>query len=166
VTMQAGVPLQFTVTASDLDLPRQKLNFSLGQGSPFGIILDPVTGQFTWTPTATQATLAQTIAIRVTDDGSPPLSAVTTFTASPQGGAVSAIRVQVSRVTAEVINVCMEGGDLGTVYALETSTNLHPPSGDPQWTVLQTIWKGSENFCEVTSSTVNTVRYYRIRRAQ
>ncbi len=127
--------LTFTVTATDSDLPAQKLALSLVPGSmivpvspvglatdgvrapgserrallglgddsstvlsdarrfgvallnlpsasniPEGATIDPVTGVFRWTPTEAQGPGKYPITVRVTDDGTPPLSAEQTFT--------------------------------------------------------------------------------------
>lgn len=163
--IKEGVPLEFTASAFDLDRPAQKLTYSLEQGAPFGATIDPVTGRFSWTPSPTQATSQWTITVRVTDDGTPPKSSIQTFMASPEGP-VSEVRLEVARLTPELITICVDGGTTGTVYTLETSTNLQTQPTPTEWTVLQTIWKGDQNYCETTHSTVTTARYYRVRRVQ
>ena len=65
------VPLTFTATATDTDLPANSLTFSLGSGAPAGATIDPTTGVFQYTPSSC-ATLS--VPILVTDNGSPPLS--------------------------------------------------------------------------------------------
>jgi hypothetical protein len=60
--------LSFTVTASDMD-PSDTLNFSLI--GPTGASIDPVTGQFTWTPTASQGPGIYPATVYVNDDGTP-----------------------------------------------------------------------------------------------
>jgi hypothetical protein len=165
VGIKEGVPVQFTATAYDLDRPAQKLTFSLDEGAPFGATIDPITGVFTWTPNPTQATVTSLITVRVTDDGSPPKSAAVTFTATSSNSA-PALRLNVQRLTAELITVCVEGGAVGTVYNLESAVDLSAPSKPDQWTVLQTIWKGADNYCETTHSIVSAARFYRVRRVQ
>ncbi len=66
-----GVPITFTVTATDADLPANSLTFSLDPGAPAGATIDATTGVFTWVP-ITNGTFPVTI--RVTDNGTPPLS--------------------------------------------------------------------------------------------
>src|SRR5262249_51217894 len=131
-SIQAGVPLQFTATAFDTDRPAQTLTFSLDNGAPFGATIDPLTGEFSWTPTPTQATTQYSITVRVTDSGDPPKSATTTFTAAPQGP-LTAVTLQVSRLTSEVITVCMQGGSVGAIYNLETTGDLKYPTNLSAW---------------------------------
>lgn len=164
-SIEGGVPLEFDVTAFDPDRPAQKLRFSLDQGAPFGATLDPDTGRFSWTPTATQATVQAIVTVRVTDDGNPPKSAVASFVAGPSGP-VSTLRLVVKRLTPELITICLEGGEVGGIYTLETCTDLSPDGGLQEWTPLQTFWKGEDPICETTHSTVTSNRYYRVRRAQ
>src|SRR5207237_9158442 len=45
------VPLQFTATATDSDIPAQTLTFSLDSAPP-GATVDAAIGVFKWTPTA------------------------------------------------------------------------------------------------------------------
>jgi hypothetical protein len=70
-TVLPMVALTFTATATDPDVPVNSLTFSLDAGAPAGATIDPSTGAFSWTPTATGT---YPVTIRVTDDGSPPLS--------------------------------------------------------------------------------------------
>jgi len=66
-----GVPVTFTATATDADLPANSLTFSLDPGAPAGATINPTTGAFSWTVSSCGST---PVTIRVTDDGSLPLS--------------------------------------------------------------------------------------------
>ena len=77
--VKAGGHLSFA-TAIDADLPAQTLSYGLDDGAPAGAGIDPVTGVFTWSPSLAQAPGAYTAVAWVTDDGSPPLSAVHSYT--------------------------------------------------------------------------------------
>ena len=74
-----GQLLVLTVTATDMDFPAQTLAYSLDAGAPLGASINPITGLFTWRPTADQAPSTNRLIVRVTDDGAPPLSASTSF---------------------------------------------------------------------------------------
>ncbi len=65
--------LSFKAWANDTDNPANTLAFSLDAGAPAGASIDPVTGDFTWTPTETQGPNTYFITIRVTDNGVPAL---------------------------------------------------------------------------------------------
>ena len=78
-TIDEGSLLSFTATATDADLPPQKLSFGLDAGSPDGSVINPVTGAFTWTPNESQGGSSYLVTIRVTDDGSPALSRAETI---------------------------------------------------------------------------------------
>ena len=56
------------------------LAYSLAPGSPAGASINPATGAFTWTVPATEPPGIYATTIDVTDDNSPPLTAVQTFT--------------------------------------------------------------------------------------
>lgn len=59
--------LSFTATASDPDLPAQTLTFSLGASAPTGASINPLTGAFTWTPTADQGPQVYNFDVCVSD---------------------------------------------------------------------------------------------------
>lgn len=58
--------LAFTLTATDPDLPPQPLAWSL-VAPPAGAAIDPVTGEFSWTPSESQGPKIYSITVRVTD---------------------------------------------------------------------------------------------------
>src|SRR5439155_581471 len=68
--------LVVTNTATDTDLPSNTLTFGLVSG-PSGVALNPTTGVLHWTPAEAQGPSTNTITLKVTDTGSPPLSATT-----------------------------------------------------------------------------------------
>ena len=70
-TGEVGVPLTFTATATDTDVPPQTLTFSFGPLTDIPAVIDPSTGVFTWTPSVPGQYRAT---ILVTDNGTPPLS--------------------------------------------------------------------------------------------
>ena len=75
LTNQTGAeqtPVTFTATAGDPD-PSDTLSFSLS-GAPAGASIDPVAGDFTWTPTEAQGPNVYNFDVVVTDSGSPALS--------------------------------------------------------------------------------------------
>jgi hypothetical protein len=67
-----------TNTAGDADLPVNTLTFSL-VSAPSGVNLDPSSGVLTWTPSEAQGPSTNPITVRVTDNGTPPLSDTKSF---------------------------------------------------------------------------------------
>jgi hypothetical protein len=88
---QEGSTLTLKASATDPD-PGQTLTFSLGPGAPAGARIDPTTGVFTWTPRE-ESSSPTSVTIRVTDDGSPPLSASRTFSISVADAPLTTIPV-------------------------------------------------------------------------
>ncbi len=76
--INGGRLLVFTASAVDTNLPSQTLTFSLGAGAPAGASIDPLTGQVRWRPGVVSFPATNALALKVTDDGSPSLSATTT----------------------------------------------------------------------------------------
>ena len=70
--------LVFTNSATDPD--GNTLTFSLDPGAPTNATINSITGVFSWTPTEAQGPSTNSITVRVTDNGSPALSATNTFT--------------------------------------------------------------------------------------
>lgn len=79
-SVQQGDLLSATVVATDPDLPANSLSYSLGPGAPAGASIDPVSGLFTWTPSAQQAPSTSVITVQVSDSGVPSLSVSRSFT--------------------------------------------------------------------------------------
>jgi hypothetical protein len=77
--LDENTELAITILATDTDIPAQDLTFSLGPGAPEGAAIHPTTGVFTWTPNEAQGPASYPITIRVSDDGSPSLSAEETI---------------------------------------------------------------------------------------
>ncbi len=73
-----GQLLSLTVGASDPDRPAQTLRFSLVQ-APQGASIQATTGLLLWRPNGEQGGRIHTCTVRVTDNGTPPLSADATF---------------------------------------------------------------------------------------
>src|SRR6185503_9216898 len=77
-TVDEGSALTLTATATDSDVPVQVLTFSL-VSPPAGATITP-SGAFSWTPNETQGPSSTIITVKVTDNGSPNLSATNNFT--------------------------------------------------------------------------------------
>ena len=78
-TIYGLAPLIVTNTATDTDVPVNTLTFGLLSG-PTGLTLNTNTGVINWTPTSAQCPSTNVVTVRVTDDGSPNLSATNSFT--------------------------------------------------------------------------------------
>jgi Ca2+-binding RTX toxin-like protein len=76
-TVDEGGTVSFTATASSFETS-ETMTYSLDPGAPAGASIDPVTGEFTFTPDDGPA--SYTITVRVTDNGLPPLSDTQTVT--------------------------------------------------------------------------------------
>ncbi|MCX6904374.1 MAG: lamin tail domain-containing protein, partial [Verrucomicrobia bacterium] len=84
-TGAAGALLTFSASASDPDVPRQSLTFSLDPGAPPGATIDPFSGDFVWN-IPLDFTGTWPITVRVTDNGIPASSAAQIFTITVSSG--------------------------------------------------------------------------------
>jgi hypothetical protein len=88
-TISAGANYAFTLTAFDPDLPVQTLSYVFDSAPPAGMTID-ATGTIHWQPLDSQVG-AHSVTVRITDDGSPVLSATRTIDFQVTGGAPTAI---------------------------------------------------------------------------
>jgi len=152
----AGATLVTTNSAFDPDAPSQTLTFSL-MGAPANATLTTNNGTnavFTWRPLVSQANTTNTITIKVTDNGSPPLSASQSFTitvnplAPPTVSSIAASASQISLVV---------DGPTGPDYSLLASTNL------TDWQAISTTNSPTLPITLIdTNYNLYPVRYYRI----
>ena len=80
-SLPVGGVLIVQAAATDSDFPAQTLTFSLEE-APAGAVIAPSTGVITWSPTEDQAGSSHAFTLRVTDSGTPSLSATMSFSAT------------------------------------------------------------------------------------
>ncbi len=156
-TINAGVTLIITNAATDPDVPPQPLNFSLLTG-PAGATLTTdgsgTNGIFTWRPSVSLAGTTNPVSVKVTDNGSPDLSATNHFNvivnplAQPVLGPIAVSNRQVS---------LMVSGTQGPDYTLLTSSNL------TDWQVLFTTNSPMIPVTLVDTNSSDASRFYRLR---
>ncbi len=151
-TILAGQTLIITNLASDPNLPPLPLTFSLSN-RPVGASIDPNSGVFTWRPTIVQSPSTQTVAVVVSDNEVPPLTASQSFNvtvtqpASPTINATSVINGQIG---------FWINGDTGPDYTILASTNL------TSWNPIFTVNSPSLPYYWIdTNSVAYPIRYYR-----
>jgi hypothetical protein len=111
--------LSFVVSATDSDLPKQTLTFSIDPGAPAGISINPATGEVLWIPTEEQGPSTNFITIRVTDDGAPPMSAAQTVV-------IVVNEVNTTPILDPVATRNVNEGDLLTFAVSATDSDLPP----------------------------------------
>jgi large repetitive protein len=117
-----GALMTLTAEATDADLPTNRLTFALEAGAPLGMAINPASGLIQWSPGAADAETTNRVSIRVSDNGSPSLSA-TQFLVVRVGP------TQQTRVELEIFNAAPEArlrlhGTVGRTYLIETSNDL------------------------------------------
>lgn len=118
--VNVGVTLNVTNVVTDPDVPPQVLTFAL-LSAPANATLDSDSGIFSWRPPVASAGTTNPVALTVTDNGSPNLSATQTFNvivnpvAQPTMSSANYTNSQFS---------AMVNGDAGPDYIVQTSTNL------------------------------------------
>jgi glucuronoarabinoxylan endo-1,4-beta-xylanase len=122
-TINAGVLLTITNTASDTNLPAQILTFALLSAPTNAALaqLNNTNAVFTWRPLVGQASTTNLVKVQVSDSGSPVLSATNSFMVVVNPLVLPAIStITVSGGQA----VLTATGTVGPDYTLWASTNL------------------------------------------
>ena len=130
----------FTASATDPDLPANTLAFSL-IGAPTGAGIDPVTGEFSWTPAESQGPGVYTFTVKVTDNGDPSLS-------DEQEVELTVLEVNRAPELAPVGNKAVDEGSTLTFTASATDPDL------PANTLAFSLANGTTNCFAVTTCLV------------
>jgi glucuronoarabinoxylan endo-1,4-beta-xylanase len=150
-TVDVGVTLLVTNTASDSDVPAQTLTFGAANTFPAAAAVSS-NGLFSWRPLVSQANTTNMIQIQVTDSGSPPLSATNSFNVvvnavtNPVIGPVNLSAGQVSLTV---------NGPQGPDYTLWSSTDL------VSWQSLFTTNSPSIPFTLTDTNSTDPQRFYK-----
>ncbi len=152
-TINPGFTLRLTNNATDSDLPPQTLSFSLLAG-PTNSALNSVSGVFTWRPLVSQAGTTNAVSVRVSDTGSPIMSATNNF------------KIKVNILSQPALNSItltngfariLASGTTGPDYTLLTSTNL------VNWQPVVTSNSPTLPVVLTDTNAFGTQRYFRIK---
>ena len=156
VATAAGRTLIVTNSSTDADMPAQSLTYYLPV-APEGASINTNSGLITWRSAAAQAGATYPFTVRVTDNGSPSMSATQCFNvtvaslATPQ---LSSLSFSSSRIQFSV------NGDSGPDYVIEAATNLGVGT---IWWPLATNPSPALPFTWSDAVVTNMNRFYRVR---
>jgi len=152
-TINPGVTLLITNVATDSDLPQQALTYSFANAFPANATLNPSNGVFAWRPLINQADSTNAIAIKVTDDGTPNLSATNDFVITVN----AATQPTLSTIALDDNQMSLTAtGMIGPDYTLLTSTNLK------DWQTLFTTNPTAMPVMFTDTNLSQTLRFYRL----
>ena len=151
LALHAGMALRMTNSATDADFPPNTLTFSLVTG-PSGAGVHPSTGYLLWTLTATNAGTTNLFTVRVTDDGSPALTATNSFRVR----IIPPPRVSATAVPPNSVRLDWTSAPRSR-YRVEYAENLAPPS----WLQLGSVVTATGSTATFTDSP-GQQRFYRI----
>jgi Glycosyl hydrolase catalytic core/Ricin-type beta-trefoil lectin domain-like/Putative Ig domain len=148
-----GVPLTFTASATDPDLPANALTYSL-VGAPGGASINPGTGVFTWTPAETQGPGSFNFTVRVSDgnltDDLPVSIAVNETNTAPVLAAIPPQTVRQSNLltfTASAADADLPANSLTySLVGAPSGALIDANTGAFTWTPTETQGPGSFNF--------------------
>jgi hypothetical protein len=143
-----------TNIATDPDLPANRLVFNLGPGAPAGSAIDPVAGRLTWTVPADGEPGTNMLTVRVTDNGTPPLSAEMSFTV----GVVVPLQIEGVALTDQMVTLTWRASP-GQTYQVEYKTDLRKVA----WNTLPiTIAATNHHATFVDTLGAGPLKFYRI----
>lgn len=116
-TVEEGSPLTFIASATDADLPKNDLTFSLDSGAPLSATIDPVTGEFGWTPGEAHGSAVFSVTVRVTDNQTPSRDDFETFD-------IRVVEVNQAPVIGEIADKAVSEGRLLTFTAVATDADV------------------------------------------
>ena len=154
-TVHFGNLLSLQAVATDADLPSNTLTFSLDL-APTNLTINATNGSISWTPSQAQVG-AHPVTIRVTDNGSPSLSATNTFQVTVVG---EGSRLDIQRLASGLMQLTITG-DTGHSYELQKSTYLEI------WDKLFEFQLSTSPFPYVDlGAETNALRFYRLKLIQ
>jgi aryl-phospho-beta-D-glucosidase BglC (GH1 family) len=152
-TVNVGQSVAFTASATDANTPPQTLTFALLAGTT-NATLNTNSGAFSFRPLVTQANSTNNFTLKVSDNGTPSLSATQSFS------------VVVNPLDAPIVGIVaisdgLPGfsisGQSGPDYAVETSTNL------TQWNTVLVTNSPVMPFTWTDTNFVVPIRFYRVK---
>jgi hypothetical protein len=150
----ASTTVIVTNVASDPDLPANTLTFSLDPGAPVSAGIDPATGILSWTPDNSFTGTTNTITVRVTDNGIPPMADTKSFNII-----VAPPPVIVSATLSNDIITLTWTAIAGKSYRVQYRTNLI----EPGWTDLAGDVVAGGNTASKSDSILSAAqKFYRV----
>jgi len=153
-TVNVGQTVAFTASATDTDQPPQTLTFALLAGAT-NATLNTNSGAFSFRPLVTQANSTNNFTLKVSDNGTPSMSATQSFSVvvNPLSApGISSISFAFGQFGFNI------SGQSGPDYAIETSTNL------TQWSNVFITNSPAVPFVWTDTRTSNSLqRFYRIK---
>ena len=150
--MNVGQTVAFTASATDTDQPPPTLTFALLAGAT-NATLNTNTGAFSWRPLVTQANSTNLFTLKVSDGGTPVLSATQSFTVAVNpltAPSVSPVAWLKGQFALQV------SGETGPDYAVLSSTNLI------DWGVLFETNSPAMPFEWINTNAAISMQFYRI----
>jgi len=149
--VHAGTYISLNATASDPDIPPNACSFALLSG-PTGLTVG-TEGLITWQTTDAHAGTTNTVTVRVTDNGAPPLSSTNSFVITVLGRPVIS-----SVVCSGDLIVITWSAIPGTVYRLQYKTNLT----EVGWQTVGDVIASGDTAFKVDTLDRGTTKFYRV----
>jgi hypothetical protein len=152
-TVNVGQTVAFTASATDTDQPPQTLTFALLAGTT-NATLNTNSGAFSFRPLVTQANSTNSFTLKVSDNGTPSMSATQSF--SVVVNPLSAPGISSISFTGGQFDFNVSGQS-GPDYAIEVSTNL------TQWSNVFITNSPTLPFIWTDTNSAAPQRFYRVK---
>jgi hypothetical protein len=148
--------LTVQLSATDADVPANNLTFGLVSG-PSGLTVAG-TGQVQWTPAEAQGPSTNTVTVKVTDDGLPPLSATNSFSVVVRAQP----RLELKAIgLVDGVFTMIANGVAGRTFTLQVSADLN------SWTdFVTTNSVGATLTLEDRAARLASRKFYRLKQVQ
>lgn len=150
-TIYPAQTFSITNLAADADIPTNSLTFSL-VAAPTGTTIDSASGALSWTPSASDAGTTNLITVRVTDNGSPNLSADTSFNLSVVTPAIALSGILDGTILTWPLDA--------SAFVLEVATNL---DGVALWIAVTNPPGQADTMQILTNGPPRQQEFYRLR---
>jgi hypothetical protein len=151
-TVNVGQTVAFTASATDTDQPPQTLTYALLSGA-VNATLNANSGAFSFRPLVTQANSTNSFALKVSDNGTPPLSATRNFSVTVNPLSLPQLSSAGWTSGQFVLQVSSQAGP---DYEIQTSTNL------TQWSAVFTTNSPAMPFSWRDIAATNSAGFYRV----
>lgn len=158
-TINEGVRLAVTAVGRDADVG-QTLRYTFATAAPAGATLDPVTGALSWTPAENQGPIVFTFRIKVSDNGTPAMSATNEFVVTVNEVNIAPtiqVPAAITRAELQAITATCTAADTDILQGRTPNTNrltfsltdapagatINPSTGAFAWTPTEVQGPGS-----------------------
>src|SRR6185369_994440 len=129
LTIDEGKLFTYQLSATDSDLPTNRLSFSTFGAIPSGLIVNSLSGILSWTPIEAQGPSTNLVTVRVSDNGSPSMNMTQQFT-------IVVSEVNIAPVLTNLNNSIRTINELSTITLTNRATDIDVPTNNLTYEIV------------------------------